>query len=51
MYKILTGTVKDIERELNRIHKSNKRLQVLIMNSYNLSDDEPRLIVLTYIGN
>lgn len=50
MYKILNGSMKEVEKELNTIHKSNKRVQVLIMNSYSY-DGEPRLIVLTYIGN
>lgn len=50
MYKILNGSIKEVERELNKIHKSDKRLQVLIMNSYTY-DGEPHLIVLAYIGN
>lgn len=51
MYKIITGTVKNIERELNKIHKSDKRIQVLLMNSYLTVEGEPRIIVLTYVGS
>ncbi len=49
MYRILTGTMKEIERELNKIDKSDFRLEVLVMNNY-LYSGEPRLIVLIHIG-
>ena len=49
MYRILNGTIKEVEKELNRIDKSDNRLQVLIMNNYSY-DGEPHLIVLVRIG-
>ncbi len=49
MYRILTGTIKEVEKELNKMHKSDTRLQILMMNNY-IYSDEPRLIVLAYVG-
>jgi len=50
MYRILNGTTKEVEKELNHMHKhDHERVQVLIMNTY-VHNNEPRLIVLVYIG-
>lgn len=49
MYRILNGTMKEVEREINRIDKGSFRLEVLMMNNY-LYSGEARLIVLIRIG-